>query len=486
MKTLVIGLDCATPELLLGDERLTNIRRLMENGSYGKLETVIPPLAVPAWMCMAASEDPGSLGVYGLRNRNDHSYGDPGAVDSGSIQALTIWDQVGAEQKRCNVIGVPPSFPPLRVNGNCVSCFLTPGTSAGSYTYPDSLKGEIETLIGGYPFDVHGIRGSNKDRLKDEIFSMSRKHFEVVRHLMRESKWDYFHFVEMGLDRLQHGFWKYHDPEHLMHEPGNPYRDVVSDYYLYLDHEIGTLLELLDEDTAILVLSDHGAQRLDGGFCINEWLIEEGLLVLNRYPDQVTPLSSLDVDWEKTRAWSEGGYYAGVFINVRGREPNGNIHQAEYERFRDELKTRIESIPDHVGRPMGNLAYKPEEIYETVRNVAPDLMVHSGGLHWRSIGEVGHCSRYVREGDTLDDCSHSQFGSFILASSNSPLQGEVEGAHILDLAPTLLELGGYDLPTSMQGRSLVSGKALTGPSDGYTEDVEELVRERLSGLGYIS
>ena len=74
MKILVIGLDCAAPELLFGDERLTNFRRLMEAGCYGRLESVIPPITVPAWMCMSTSQDPGSLGVYGFRNRVDHSY----------------------------------------------------------------------------------------------------------------------------------------------------------------------------------------------------------------------------------------------------------------------------------------------------------------------------------------------------------------------------------------------------------------------------
>ena len=74
MKILVLGLDCAAPELLLGYEDLPNIRRLMEVGCYGRLESVIPPITVPAWMCLATSQDPGSLGVYGFRNRTDHSY----------------------------------------------------------------------------------------------------------------------------------------------------------------------------------------------------------------------------------------------------------------------------------------------------------------------------------------------------------------------------------------------------------------------------
>ena len=69
LKTLVIGLDGATLELLLEDERLVNLRRLMEAGCYGPLQSVIPASSVPAWVCLATGLDPGLLGVYGFRNR---------------------------------------------------------------------------------------------------------------------------------------------------------------------------------------------------------------------------------------------------------------------------------------------------------------------------------------------------------------------------------------------------------------------------------
>ena len=117
------------------------------------------------------------------------------------------------------------------------------------------MKDRIKELVGEYPVDVKGFRTPNKDWLKEEIYAMSRKHFAVVRALMREGYLEYLQFVEIGLDRLQHGFWKFHDPHHVLHEAGNPYRDVIRDYYRYLDAEVGTLLELLDEDTAVVVMS---------------------------------------------------------------------------------------------------------------------------------------------------------------------------------------------------------------------------------------
>src|SRR5262249_29401227 len=164
--------------------------------------------------------------------------------------------------------------------------------------------------------------------------------------------------------------------------------------------------------------------------------------------------AQLKVDWEKTRVWSEGGYYARVFFNVKGREPTGVIEPADYERFRDEVQARFEATTDAEGRPLGTLVFKPEQIYHQVRNVAPDLILHCGGLPWRSIGGVGYPTIHVLENDTgPDDCNHAQFGTFILAAPELPLSGRVEGARLLDIAPTLLQLGGYEVPPSMQGRS---------------------------------
>jgi predicted AlkP superfamily phosphohydrolase/phosphomutase len=488
MKILVVGLDCASPELLLCDERLTNFRRLMEAGCYGPLESVVPPFTVPAWMCMATSQDPGSLGVYNFRNRLDRSYDHAGIVNARSIGETTIWDQLAQQGKRSIVIGVPPAYPPRAVNGISVGCFLTPDPTKNGYTHPPEVQKTIEQLVGQYPVDVQGFRTDRKEWLRDEIYAMSRKQFTVVRHFLQNEEWDYLQFVEIGLDRLQHGFWSYHDPRHVKYVAGNPFEETVRDYYRHLDDEFGSLLELLTDDTIVLVMSDHGAQRLDGGFCVNDWLIREGLLVLKESPGQVTPFNQVEVDWSKTRVWSEGGYYAPVYFNVKGREPQGIIEPSDYEQFRDEVKARFEATVDPDGKPLGTLAFKPEEIYREVRNIAPDLIVHFGNLRWRSVGGVGYPTLHVRENETgPDDCNHSQHGAFILASSNIPLRGPLDDVRLLDMAPTLLDLAGYEIPTSMQGRSLVADRALEESSyTGCSDEDEAIIRERLSGLGYLA
>src|SRR3984957_1621380 len=487
MKICVLGLDCAAPEVIFNDERLVNIRRLMDLGLYGTLQSVVPPLTGPAWMCMCPSQDPGSLGAYGFRNRSDYSYDKLGFVNSASIKNFAIWDQLAREGKKSIIMGVPPNFPPRKVNGISVGCFLTPDSVKDEFTYPASIKTEIQQLVGDYPVDVKDFRTDRKDWLRDEIFAMSRKQWQVVRHLMTNHEWDYFHFVDIGLDRVHNGFWNYFDKNHVQYEAGNPYENVIPDYYLWLDEQIGSVMELLDGETILLVVSDHGAQRLDGGFAVNQWLIEQGLLVLNETPKEITPFSKLNVDWSKTKAWSEGGYYARVFFNVAGREPQGTVPAADYAAFQNEMKPKFEALLDDKGQPMNSLVFNPKEIYQNVRNVAPDPIAPLGGLFWRSIGSVRHPGFYVQENDTgPDGCNHAQYGMFLLAAPNCPLAGEHSGAKLLDIAPTLLDLAGYDIPESMQGRSLVAGMEKKAPDQGFGDaDSEQLIHDRLAGLGYI-
>ena len=455
MRTLVIGLDCAAPELLLGERGLTNVRRLMARGCYGRLESVIPPITVPAWMCMATSQDPGSLGVYGFRNRTSYSYDGLGIVTSQSIAAPAMWDYLG-DGGQVAVVGVPPGYPPRKVNGVSVGCFLTPDTTRSDFTYPVDLKRTLNALVGEYPVDVSGFRTENKAWLLEQIYEMSRKHFHVVRHLMQEVDWRFFQFVEIGLDRIQHGFWKFHDPAHRQYVPGNPFETAVRDYYAYLDEEIGSILELVNDDDTVLVVSDHGAQRLEGGFCVNEWLQREGLLTLRERPSQPAPLKPSQIDWTRTQVWSEGGYYARVFVNVEGREPEGIVPQHRYEDLLDDVRGRLEALVDDRGAPMGTQVFRPRDIYRQQNRIPPDLIAHFGGLYWRSIGGVGYDDLYVQENDTgPDDCNHAQFGAFILSGPRVPVNGEVDGMHLLDIAPTLLDLANTPIPSAMQGQSLL-------------------------------
>jgi len=307
--------------------------------------------------------------------------------------------------------------------------------------------------------DVENFRTEDKDDLLRQIYEMTEKRFKVVKHLVRSKDWDFFMLVEMGIDRIHHGFWKFFDPQHKKYQPGSPYQSAIRDYYKYLDREIGEILDMLDEDTVVLVVSDHGAKHMEGGICINEWLKQEGYLVLKEEPREIVPLEKVEIDWDRTMAWGAGGYYGRLFLNVRGREPQGIIPPEQYESVRDEIVGKLSQITDEDGLNIGTVAYKPEDVYSECRNVPPDLMIYFGDLSWRSVGSMGHGGIRTRENDIgPDDANHAQQGVFIMYEPRQQGRGEVEGLQVMDVAPTLLNLFGLPVPKDMQGKAIAYGK----------------------------
>jgi len=460
-RVLVIGLDCAPPELVFDRwlEDLPTLRSLTERGCFGILRSCDPPITVPAWSCMTSSRNPGAIGIYGFRNRRDHSYDRLSLADSRSVRVLRVWDLLSMRDRPVIVLGVPQTYPVSRVNGVMVSCFLTPDPRTSQYTFPAELKEEIESLVGQYIVDVEDFRTDDKSRLLAEIEEMTVRRFRVAEHLLETRPWDLFFMVEMGTDRVHHGFWRFFDHEHRLFEAGNPYERAIFDYYRALDEKIAGLLRFADDETAVLVVSDHGAKRMDGGICVNEWLRQEGYLVLKDEPKGPTRFSPELVDWKRTTAWGEGGYYCRLFLNVTGREPEGIVAAADFERVRDELKAKLEAIGDERGRPIGTVAHKPEVLYPVRNGVAPDLLVYFGNLYWRSVGQVGTGTVHVFENDTgPDDANHAMDGLYILAADGVPA-GPGPMRDLRDIAPTVLTLLGEPVPPDMEGESIVESSA---------------------------
>ncbi len=312
-----------------------------------------------------------------------------------------LWDYLGRAGKKVILLGVPQTYPPRPVNGLMVTDFLTPSI-ASNYTHPPALKDEIASLpdVHPYEFDVSDFRTPDKGKIRDALVRMTDKRFALARHLMKTKPWDFFMMVEMGTDRVHHAFWQYMDPAHHRYEPGNPYESVIPDYYEHVDAKIGELLEVVPDDAHVVVVSDHGAQCMDGGIALNEWLVQKGYLVLQEPPTVPSRLEALKVDWAKTTAWGSGGYYGRLFLNVKGREPQGLIDPKDYEATRDRLIARARSS----GRPRGSTdrdrASSSRKSSTThIRGQAPpDLFVYFGDLRWRSVGTVGTGSDpHVRE-----------------------------------------------------------------------------------------
>jgi predicted AlkP superfamily phosphohydrolase/phosphomutase len=424
----------------------------MDHGAYGPLRSCDPPITVPAWAVMTSSKRPGTLGIYGFRNRADYSYENHVIANSNAIKVDRVWDILSRNEKQVILLGIPQTYPPKPVNGILVGDFLTPDTKS-DYTYPSEFKHEIAKIVGDYILDVREFRSDKKDAILKEIFEMTRKRFQLARYLLAEKQWDYFMMVEIGVDRIQHAFWGSMDKTHRNYRAGNSYENAILDYYRFVDAEIGELLKLVDKNTTVFVVSDHGAQKMEGSICINEWLIREGYLVLHEKPAVPTPFAKLKIDWSKTKAWGDGGYYSRILLNVRGREPQGIVEPAEYENLRKELSDRIEAIPGPDGNSIGTRVLRPEDLYKFRNGVAPDLMVYFGNLAWRSAGTVGRNSIYTFENDTgPDDANHGQYGMFIVRPVRPNSGQKVQGLEIQDIAPTILHILGIPIPEDMEGK----------------------------------
>jgi predicted AlkP superfamily phosphohydrolase/phosphomutase len=451
-RVAVIGLDCAEPSLVFDRwlDELPNIRGLVERGTWGPLRSVDPPITVPAWTCMLSGRDPGELGIYGFRNRKDYSYDSLGVADSRAVTVDRVWDELARAGKHVIVLGVPQTSPPVPVNGELVSCFLTADPQKTEFTYPAALRSELEELVGPYRTDVRNFRSDDRDRILAETYEMTAQHFAVARHLLDTRPWDFFMLVEIGVDRIHHAFWRYLDPAHPRYEPGHRYGDVIRSYYQYVDEEIGELLERFDDDTTVLVVSDHGAQAMEGAICVNEWLAQEGYLALREHPAVPTPFRDVEVDWSRTRAWGEGGYYCRLCLNVEGREPEGIVPRSGFGQLRDELIERLEALPGPDG-PIGTRVHRPEDLWRARRNIPPDLVVYFGNLAWRSNGSVGHGRYYTFENDTgPDDANHSSHGLCVVAGPGVRAERR-DDLVIYDVAPTILRAFGLPAADGMHG-----------------------------------
>jgi len=434
-RLLVIGLDCAPPSLVFDRfaDVMPNCTTLRERGFFGPLRSVAPPITVPAWACMTTGLDPGELGVYGFRLRTEGSY-DLRVATARDIRAKHVWDRLGESGRSVAALFVPPSSPPPAVRGVSVSCFLTP--DGAPFTFPRSLGDDLVARFGPYRADIEGFRTDDRERIARELRLALDQHFDIAAHLLRERNPDFAMMVEIATDRLHHAFFRDVDPSHPDHDPGSPTLDVGRDLYARADERIGELLGIVGPDCDVLIVSDHGAKPMLGGFCVNDFLIARGDLVLRERIESMSSVTPSMIDFSRTRAFAEGGYYGRVFVNVRGRDPEGLVDDPD--SYLRELERDLSSValPDGTRRWRFD---RPAAVYRAVRGFAPDAMIYCGDLDYRILGTVGHSGLFQRANDRGPDaCNHAFDGIVIGAGPSMPRSGLISDASLLDIAPTTL------------------------------------------------
>ena len=300
---------------------------------------------------------------------------------------------------------------------------------------------------------------------------MSRKHFAVVRHFLENDEWDYFQFVEIGLDRIQHGFWSHHDPEHVLHEPGSPYRGG--------DPRLLPLPRRRDRQrsstcSTTTPSSWSSPTTAPGGSTAasastSGWSAR-ACSSSTSYPEEVTPFAKLDVDWDKTTGLERGGILRPRLPQregprARGRDRAGRLRAVPR---RAQGPARGDRPTPRAGRS-GTLVFKPEEVYRDgpERRPRPDRPLRRPGL---AVGRRRRLPDAPRPGERHRPGRLQPRPARGLHPRRAERAGPREsgGAHLLDIAPTLLELGGYDVPPSMRDRTPFSGLASRAASEPAT------------------
>ena len=265
-------------------------------------------------------------------------------------------------------------------------------------------------------------------------------------------------------DRIQHMFWRFGDESHPARGSNvsriDANRHVIRDMYVRMDKLVGKTISSIDDETALVVMSDHGFKPFRRGVDLNAWLRDHGYLTLNGNAVNSDRSYLADVDWSQTKAYAVG--LAGIFINLRGRESQGIVAQgAESQQLVRDLCNGLTGLMDTDNAQSAvaiHEAVPRESVYHgPYVEAAPDIIVgYNVGYRVSWDAAVGKCGPTVFSDNTKawsgDHCIHPSLVPGVLFSN---YKLNAADAQIIDLGPTVLELLGVATPAYMDGKSLV-------------------------------
>jgi len=259
-------------------------------------------------------------------------------------------------------------------------------------------------------------------------------------------------------DRLQHMFFRCLDEKHPANrgKEVNKYRDVIKESYQHMDEVVGKVLNRIDEKTLLMVISDHGFAPFRRGVNLNTWLYQNGYLHLK--DGRTTSGDWFEgIDWQKTKAYSLG--LAGIFINRKGRESCGTVEEGEeVNRLKYELIGKLTGIVD---QEKGEVAIRnvvdTEDMFKgPYRQDAVDLLIgYNSGYRNSWACATGRVTETVFEDNTRswsgDHCVDPKLVPGVFFANRKITRND---PGIQDIAPTVLQIFGVNIPGYIQGTPL--------------------------------
>jgi predicted AlkP superfamily phosphohydrolase/phosphomutase len=533
---LIIGWDGATFSVLhplVEQGVMPNLKALLEQGASGVLRSTIPPVTAPAWTSFITGVNPGKHGLITWQRPVDSQPMTKRWVSSRDVRAPRLWDWL--PDLTVGVLNLPISYPPMQVNGFVVSGMLTP-SSAKSYTYPKDLQTFVEQAADGYVLDVDLINGewdfaTEQGQLAflDALRIACRKRVKAALALEKRYHPDLYIVVFETPDRLQHVLWRYAIGEDDFPGKSQVIERAIVACYRELDTALGALLEGMRRDTVFLI-SDHGFCGQHTLVCTNGWLAEKGLLayrrgamavrgrlrratraVWGRLPQRLVrggrAAFSADalIDWERTHAYTGFPMDHGLYVNLRGRESFGIVEPGQdYEALRHQLRDRLLKLRDErIGASIFRSVYLREEIYHgPYVDLAPDILFELTPGY--KVVTTPTARLVMDDVSQAGEGFHERDGVIVVAGPDVIPGGQVNGAEIIDIAPTVMYVMGAAVPRYMDGRILtevlsaehlqeqppsfidaLASKSGEAAEQAYGEEDLDLIEKRLRGLGYL-